>query len=115
MRPILEALRARGTPLVICSNSNEIWWPRQVQKLELKSFFTEERTILSSRIGAPKDSDGLEMFQAAVAAAGVPPARCFFVDDRKPNVVRARRYGIDAMLFRGPEHLAGELRKRRLL
>jgi len=115
MRPILEKLRARGTPLVICSNNNEIWWPRQAKKLQLNRFFEEERLILSSRIGAPKASPRLEMFRAAVAAAGVPAARCFFVDDRPENIVQARRFGIDAMRFRGPEHFAAGLRKRGLL
>jgi FMN phosphatase YigB (HAD superfamily) len=55
------------------------------------------------------------MFRAAVAAAGVPAASCFFTDDRQPIVDCARAFGIDAMLFRGPEHLAAELRKRDLL
>jgi HAD superfamily hydrolase (TIGR01509 family) len=115
MRPILDQLKARGTPLVICSNNNEIWWPRQASKLRLKQYFADRRLILSSRIGAPKNSPRLEMFRAAVAAAGVPAAGCFFVDDRRENVVRARRYGIDACLFRGPERFAAELRKRKLL
>jgi HAD superfamily hydrolase (TIGR01509 family) len=115
MRPVLEKLRARGTPLVICSNNNEIWWPRLARKLQLKKFFGEERLVLSSRIGAPKASPRLEMFRAAVAVAGVPAASCFFVDDRDENVRRARRFGIDAVRFRGPGHFAAELRKRRLL
>ena len=115
MRPILEALRARGTPLVICSNNNEIWWPRQAKKLQLRRFFDDEKLVLSSRIGAPKASPRLEMFRAAVAAAGVPAARCFFVDDRRENIVRAKRFGIDAVRFRGPAHFAAELRKRKLL
>ena len=115
MRPILEALKARRTRLVVCSNNNEIWWPRQARKLRLSRFFDEEHLVLSSRIGAPKNSPRLEMFRAAVRAAGVPAARCFFVDDRQENIVRARRFGIDAVRFRGPEHFAAELRKRELL
>jgi HAD superfamily hydrolase (TIGR01509 family) len=115
MRPILEKLQARGTPLVICSNNNEIWWPRQAEKLELARFFPESKLVLSSRVGAPKDSPRFEMFRAAVAAAGVPPRECFFVDDRPANIDRARGYGIDAVLFEGPESFARELRKRRLL
>lgn len=71
--------------------------------------------VLSSRVGAPKDSPRLEMFRAAVAAAGVAPAECFFVDDRQPNIQRARSYGIDARLFEGPEAFARELRSRGLL
>ena len=91
MRPILDALKARGTRLVVCSNNNEIWWPRQAKALRLAKYFPDKRLILSSRIGAPKNSPRLEMFRAAVAAAGVPAARCLFVDDRRENVVRARR------------------------
>jgi len=115
MRPILDALKARGTRLVICSNNNEIWWPRQARKLQLAKYFADKRLILSSRIGAPKNSPRLEMFRAAVAAAGVPAAACFFVDDRLENVRRARRYGIDAVLFRGASRFADELRQRGLL
>jgi HAD superfamily hydrolase (TIGR01509 family) len=115
MRPILDRLKARGVPLVICSNNNEIWWPRQARKLRLRRFFGDENLVLSSRIGAPKDSPRLEMFKAAVRAAGAPAAGCFFVDDRAENVRRARQYGIDAVLFRGPHQFAAALHKRRLL
>jgi HAD superfamily hydrolase (TIGR01509 family) len=101
--------------MVICSNNNEIWWPRQARKLHLRKFFADSSLILSSRIGAPKNSPRLEMFEAAVRAARAPAASCFFVDDRRENVVRARRFGIDAVLFRGPRHFAAELRKRRIL
>ena len=115
MRPVIEELHARGTPLVICSNNNEIWWPRQAAKLELARFFPEPRLVLSSRVGAPKDSPRLEMFRAAVAAAGVGAGECFFVDDRAPNIERARSYGIDAVLFEGAQAFARELQKRGLL
>jgi HAD superfamily hydrolase (TIGR01509 family) len=115
MHSILERLRARGIPLVICSNNNEIWWPRQARKLHLAQFFKDENLVLSSRIGAPKASPRLEMFRAAVAAAGAPAARCFFVDDRRENVIRARQCGIEAMLFRDPRHFEAALRRRGLL
>lgn len=115
MRPILERLHARGTRMLICSNNNEIWWPRQAKALELDRFFTPQTTILSSRVGAPKESPRLEMFRAAVEAAGVPAGNCFFTDDRQPIVDCARAFGIDAVRFRGPEHCAAELRKRDLL
>ena len=108
MRPILERLHARGTRMVICSNNNEIWWPRQAKALELDRFFAPEAIILSSRVGAPKESPRLEMFRAAVAAAGVPAASCFFTDDRQPIVDCARAFGIDADAV--PR--AGALRRR---
>lgn len=105
-----------GAPLLgALSAHDEIWWPRQAKALALDRFFAAERIVLSSRVGAPKESPRLEMFRAAVAAAGVPASSCFFTDDRQPIVDRARAYGIDAMLFRGPEHFAAELRTRDLL
>jgi HAD superfamily hydrolase (TIGR01509 family) len=115
MRAILEQLKACGTPLVICSNNTEIWWPRQEKALELDRFFAPQNVILSSRVGAPKESPRLEMFHAAVAAAQAPAAACFYVDDREAVVECARAFGLDAMLFPGPERLAAELRKRGLL
>ena len=115
MRPIVERLHARGTRLVICSNNNELGWPRQAKALQLQRFFAPGSLILSSRVGAPKDSPRFEMFRAAVAAAEVPAASCFFVDDRPPNIDRALAYGIDAVLFRGPADFESELRRRALL
>ena len=113
MRPLLEQLYARGTPLVICSNNNEIWWPRQAKALALERFFAPQNVILSSRVGAPKESPRLEMFRAAVAAAGVPAASCFYVDDRAPIVERALGVRARATLFRGPEAFAAELQEAR--
>lgn len=115
MRPILEQLRARATRLVICSNNNEIWWPRQAKALQLERFFAPGNIILSSRIGAPKESPRLEMFRAAVAAAGVPASACFYIDDRETIVERALAFGLDAMLFCGPDAFTAELKKRGLL
>jgi len=78
-------------------------------------FFSPQNIILSSRIGAPKESPRLEMFRAAVAAAGAPAPACFYVDDRPAIVERALAFGLDAVLFRGPDAFADELRKRALL
>ena len=115
MRPILEQLRARGVPLLICSNNNEIWWPRQAKALALDEFFAPNNVILSSRVGAPKESPRLEMFRAVVGAAGLPASACFYTDDRQPIVDHAVEFGLDAMLFKGADWFAGELRRRELL
>lgn len=112
MAPILEALCSHGKTLVICSNNNEFWQPRQMEKLGLQRFFPDSKAILSTRFGAPKDSPGFEMFRAAVAAAGVPASRCLFVEDRPENVKRAQEFGIDAVLFKSAADLSSELRER---
>jgi hypothetical protein len=45
----------------------------------------------------------------------LPASACFYTDDRQPIVDHALEFGLDAMLFRGPDWFAGELRRRGLL
>ncbi|MCF6471658.1 HAD family hydrolase [Nonomuraea sp. MG754425] len=54
------------------------------------------------------------VFAHVTEALGVPPHRCFFVDDLPENVAAARRAGWDAVRFRSPARLRAELRLRRL-
>ena len=96
MRPILERLHARGTRMVICSNNNEIWWPRQAKALELDRFFAPEAIILSSRVGAPKESPRLEMFRAAVASRRRAGGKLLFY--RRPPADRATAPGLSASM-----------------
>ena len=50
------------------------------------------------------------MFRAAVARAGVAPERCFYTDDREPNVAGARDCGLHAVLFQSQLQLEIALR-----
>lgn len=45
------------------------------------------------------------IYRIAAARAGVPPARCLFVDDRQENVDAAIALGMTGVLFRDPEDL----------
>ena len=114
MRPILEPLRARGTPLVMCSNNDQIWWPRQAKELELEDVFFATQSLIAvvARSARRRTSPRLEMFRGGGRrGAACRPRACFFVDDRTANLERApRRFGIDAMLFRGPADFAAGLR-----
>ncbi|MFJ5048957.1 HAD-IA family hydrolase [Streptomyces sp. NPDC088719] len=45
------------------------------------------------------------IYRIAAARAGVPPARCLFVDDRQENVDAATALGMTGVLFREPDDL----------
>ncbi|WP_371627906.1 HAD-IA family hydrolase [Streptomyces sp. NBC_01116] len=45
------------------------------------------------------------IYRIAAARAGVPPARCLFVDDRQENVDAATALGMTGVLFRDPDDL----------
>jgi putative hydrolase of the HAD superfamily len=105
MIPLLEKLQSQGIDLAICSNNNEFWFRRQMDKLGLYRFFKPSKIILSCRIGVPKSSPKYEMLKAAVDALGVSVADCIFVDDRKRNVERAQDYGMTAFHFKDVREL----------
>ncbi len=111
MVPVLERLRSRGRELAICSNNNEFWFRRQMDKLRLHQFFSPERTILSCRVGVAKSSPGLEMFRAVAEVLGLAPARCAFVDDRPENVDRAEELGMRGFLFRDAAQIDDRLQR----
>ncbi len=111
MMSVLERLRSRRHGLAICSNNNEFWFRRQMDKLRLHRFFSPERTILSCRIGVAKSSPGLEMFRAVADSLGLAPARCAFVDDRPENVRRANELGMQGFLFHRAAQIDDRLRR----
>ena len=110
MVPVLERLQSQGHGLAICSNNNEFWVRRQMDKLRLHRFFSPEKTILSCRIGVAKSSPGFEMFHAAADSLGLAPSQCAFVDDRKGNVDRAKELGMQGLLFKNAQQIDNELR-----
>lgn len=96
---LLQNLQAAGLRLGICSNNNEFWFRRQMDRLGLHRFFPPAAVVLSSRVGVGKSAPRFEMFHAAVQALGLPPAHCIYIDDRPGNVERARRCGLSAIHF----------------
>ena len=82
MDSILNGLQSKGVGLAICSNNNEFWFRKQMDKCRLHRFFNPSKIILSCRIGVSKSSSRFEMFQSSSHALGLPGAACIFVDDR---------------------------------
>jgi HAD superfamily hydrolase (TIGR01509 family) len=113
MSQLLADLRATGLIIAICSNATEFWFERQMNKLGLRPIVDENKVILSSRVGFPKNSPGSEMFYAAVRATGVKKDQCLFVDDRPENIKQAAQVGLSSILF--PSHADYGARYLRLL
>ncbi|MEE1942701.1 HAD-IA family hydrolase [Streptomyces sp. TRM 70361] len=65
------------------------------------------RVVNSALEGVAKPDRGI--YEIAAARAGVPAARCLFVDDRPENVAAAAALGMTGLVYRGPDGLAGAL------
>jgi HAD superfamily hydrolase (TIGR01509 family) len=102
MTQLLEDIQSQGIDLAICSNNNEFWFKRQMDKLGLCRFFSPDRVILSSRVGVSKSSPHFEMFKAVGVALGIHKKHCMLVDDRAKNIEQALRYGMPGIIF--PSH-----------
>jgi len=112
--PILERLQLNGVDLAICSNNNEFWSRRQMDKLDLHRFFSPSRVVLSCRAGVSKSSRHFEMFHAAADAVRLPKSHCIFVDDRDGNVERSRQCGMFGILFKNIPQLDSSLKEKGL-
>jgi len=99
MTPLLEKLQHEGLNLVICSNNNEFWLKRQLEKLGLHRFFESSKVISSSRIGFPKISTNFEMFKSVMDVTNESRSSYLFIDDRFENIQRAVEFGWTAILF----------------
>jgi FMN phosphatase YigB (HAD superfamily) len=96
---LFERLQEQGIVLGVISNNTPFWWNRQCASLGLDRFFPRDRVILSCDYGVSKKSPGLELFNAAVKASGLPPDQCLFTDDRTHNVEFSLRAGFGAAIL----------------
>jgi FMN phosphatase YigB (HAD superfamily) len=104
---LIAGLKARGYRLVLGSNTNDLHAAhfRRQFAATLAHF---DRLVLSYEVGHSKPSG--EFFDACVAAAGVPPAACVFIDDLPENVAGARARGLTGLLYRDVPTLVADLR-----
>ncbi|MBX9603610.1 MAG: HAD family phosphatase [Bryobacteraceae bacterium] len=101
---LVEAL-SRKYRLVLLSNTNQLHYSFVEQQYPILRHF--HRQVLSYRAGAAKPSS--RIYHQAVEAAGCLPEECFFTDDMALFVEGARRAGIQAELFEGPDKLMRDL------
>jgi putative hydrolase of the HAD superfamily len=102
-------LLQRGTwRLGLLSNTNALHFNYVLSKFPIVQVF--DRWILSHEVGFKKPA--IEIFQKAVAWAGVEPENILFIDDLKKNVDAALSLGIQGIHFVSARQLREELSKR---
>lgn len=96
VRPALEELRARGLALALISNWDERLRPL-LRRLDLEGYFKE--IVVSCEEGCCKPAP--QIFAAASARLGLPPAAILHVgDSRTMDVEGARAAGFQALWLR---------------
>ena len=104
---LVAALKARGYPLVLGSNTNALhagFFRRRFAE-QLAPF---DRLVLSYEVGHIKPS--APFYHACADAAGAPPGSCVFIDDLPENVAGARAAGLIGLHYRDHPTLLAELR-----
>lgn len=97
---LLRGARARNVRLILVSNAS-VQLEADLEVLGLADLADE--VVSSARVGIAKPDP--RIFEIAADRAGVPAARCLFVDDTLENVEAAAALGMRAVHFREPEDL----------
>jgi FMN phosphatase YigB (HAD superfamily) len=107
----LFARLSRRFRLVLMSNTDPLHVEFMLSHFTFFRYFPAR--IYSCRVGASKPEP--KIYQAAIHAAGVPPARILYIDDVPSYIRGGRRVGLEAIRFTSPRHLEADLRLRNLL
>ena len=108
---VLAELRAAGVPLYALTNWSGETFAITRGRFEFLEWFDGLLVSGEERVTKPDPA----IFRLLLDRFGLDPAATVFVDDAEANVAAARRLGIDAIRFSGPDDLRRELVARRLL
>ena len=87
---------AASCKIGLLSDIDPLHWAYLIENYPfLKDF---PRPVLSYQIGALKPSP--KCYRAAAESVGESPAACLFIDDRRINILGARKLGMRAVLFK---------------
>ncbi|MFD5179488.1 HAD family hydrolase [Nocardia sp. NPDC058379] len=102
-RPVADLLTRVRTrmPLILVTNAMDNL-DDHLTRLRLTGF--ADAVISSAVVGIAKPDPGI--YEIAAEAAGVPPRRCLFIDDRLDNVAAARALGMTGIHFHDIDDLA---------
>ena len=103
MIAVVEEVRSSGVPTGLISNS---WGTGIYERAPLHMF---DATVISGDVGLHKPEPAI--YELGAERIGVPTTRCVFVDDLRENVAGAEAVGMTALLHRGSEATASELRR----
>jgi putative hydrolase of the HAD superfamily len=105
MEAVVEQLQARY-PLYLLSNTNALHFHYIRERFPVLRHF--RRFILSFEVGSRKPEP--QIFQVLIRAAGHPPERILYVDDKPEFVAAAQHQGLVAWHFTSPQELKEHLR-----
>jgi epoxide hydrolase-like predicted phosphatase len=105
---LVELLNSEGYTLLLGSNTN-VLHAAYFRRKFASTIDRFDHLVLSYEVGCMKPEAGF--YQACVAAAGVAPEECVFIDDMPENVEGARRAGLLAVQYIDTPGLIAELRR----
>jgi putative hydrolase of the HAD superfamily len=103
---VISELKAKGFPLFLLSNTNELHFAYVMERYPIVRLMDE--WILSFRVGAKKPKR--RMYEAIFEKTDVRAEEVFYIDDVEEYVDTARAMGISGHVFRGPAELRDALR-----
>lgn len=92
-------------PLILVSNTNESHIDYIAKNYRVLDYFNHR--ILSHEVRSLKPDR--KIYDAAIAASGLPPEALFFTDDREENIASAAELGINAHQFHSVKGLVKAL------
>ena len=107
---VLAELRAAGVPLYALTNWSAETFGTARQRFEFLAWFDGVVVSGEERVTKPDP----RIFEVLLDRFGLAPEATLFVDDSSDNVAAARRLGLDAVEFTGPEQLRRDLADRGL-
>lgn len=96
-RTLLRAVRARGLPLALCSQSIGVWVDATLRSADLEGAFDTVVPGEAVRRGKPAP----DLYLHAAQRLAVDPARCLAIEDSSPGVRSARAAGMTVVQTRG--------------
>ncbi len=108
---ILQTLKRKGYPLYGLTN-----WSAEtftVVRHEYEFLNLLDDIVVSGDVKLIKPEP--EIFELCLQRVGRPANQCLLIDDSEPNIVTARKLGMETVHFKSPEQLKKELQTRRIL
>ncbi|GAA4854143.1 HAD family phosphatase [Saccharopolyspora rosea] len=102
---LLDELHSDGVPLALLSNAPSSFGRAAEQQPWARVF---KHLLFSGDLQVAKPDAAI--WRVLLDALNAPPAECLFFDDREENVRGARRAGLHAERWQGPDHAREVLR-----
>jgi len=107
---IIMYLKAKGYPIFLLSNTNELHFSYVLDRYPIVHVFDE--WILSFEVGAKKPHK--RMYDAIFEKTDVEREKVLYIDDIDAYVSAARSYGIQGLVYKSPDDLWKVLRKNNI-